>query len=124
VKKKRQFPCHAHAIPCRSSKKVIRVLVLPQICKPQRKEENTPSPLTEEFDFAQAATGVQVTLLFLPVFKSFLYVVIALNANIRVIAVEVLELDLAGAKRYGCGSLEFGIDSILERLEADICADN
>lgn len=61
------------------------------------------SSLAEKFDFAQlSASWVQITLLLLPVLKRLQNVVVALDANICAIAVEVLQLDLTRGKRYGC----------------------
>jgi hypothetical protein len=63
-------------------------------------------PLTEKFNLAElAAAGIQVSLLLLPILECFLDVVVTLDANVCVLAVEVLELHLTGTERDRCRAL-------------------
>ena len=79
--------------------------------KSKRSNANTPFPcrvvdissLAEKLDLTQLSSAwVQISLLLLPVLERFLNVIVALNADICTFAVEVLQLNLAGSKRYCC----------------------
>jgi hypothetical protein len=89
------------------------------------RKKNPTSPLTKQLNLAQLApAGVHISLLLFPVLKRLLDIVVALDAHVRVLAIQVLELDLPGPERHGRRPLQFRVDAVFERVEADVGADD